>query len=115
MPSAPAWFRLLRERSQSSHLRRTAMNHSTASARPASTGLPRSETDTRLYGSWLVLTRLVCLALCVSSVGFYVAGVLSYIAHDYLFCSGPVAACHTYGTVVVPPNQVSGLSREAVG
>ena len=91
------------------------MNHSTASASLAEGLEPRSETDTRLSGSWLVLVRLVCLTLCVLSVGFYVAGALSYIAHDYQFCSGPVAACHTYGNVVVPPGQGPGLSREVVG
>ncbi|HJT57140.1 MAG TPA: GAF domain-containing sensor histidine kinase [Ktedonobacteraceae bacterium] len=91
------------------------MNHAPVSASFAGTFEPRSEIDTRLHGSWLVLARLVCLTLCALSVGFYVAGVLSYIAHDYLFCSGPVAACHTYGNVVVPPHQGPGLSREAVG
>jgi signal transduction histidine kinase len=48
-------------------------------------------------------------------VAFYVAGALSYIAHDYMFCSGPIAACHTIGSVVVPPNQGPGLSREVIG
>jgi hypothetical protein len=35
------------------------MNHSTASASLAEAFEPRSETDTRLYGYWLV--RLLCL------------------------------------------------------
>jgi len=91
------------------------MNHSTASAPLAEGFEPQNETETRLHGYWLVLVRLVCLTLCVLSVGFYVAGVLSYIAHHYTFCTGPAAACHTYGTVVVPPNQGPGLSREVVG
>ena len=68
------------------------MNSPTASAPPAERFEPRSETDTRLSGYWLVLVRLLCLALCVLSVGFYVAGVLSYIANDYTFCAGPAAA-----------------------
>jgi signal transduction histidine kinase len=91
------------------------MNYSPASAPQASVFEPRDEAQTRLSGSWLGLARLVCLTLCVSSVGFYVAGVLAYIAHDYTFCSGPVAACHTYGNVVVPPTQGPGLSRDVVG
>ena len=91
------------------------MNHSTASAHRAERFEPRSETDTRLYGYWLVLVRLVCFTLCVLSVGFYVAGVLSYIANHYMFCTGAAAACHTYGNVVVPPTQGPGLSRDFVG
>jgi signal transduction histidine kinase len=91
------------------------MNDSTASVPLAERFEPRSEMDTRLHGYWLVLARLLCLTLYMLSVGFYVDGVLSYIANDYLFCSGPTAACHTYGTVVVPPNQGPGLSRDVVG
>jgi signal transduction histidine kinase len=37
------------------------------------------------------------------------------MAHDYMFCSGPIAACHTIGSVVAPPSQGPGLSREAIG
>jgi len=91
------------------------MNHSPASAPQAPRLEPRSETDTRLFGYWLVLVRLVCLTLCVLSVGFYVAGVLSYIANHYMFCTSAAAACHTYGNVVVPPTQGPGLSRDVVG
>jgi signal transduction histidine kinase len=32
-----------------------------------------------------------------------------------MFCSGPIAACHTIGSVVVPPGQGPGLSREVIG
>jgi signal transduction histidine kinase len=91
------------------------MDYPPAAAPQASRGLPRSESETRLYGYWLVLVRLLCLTLCVLSVGFYVAGVLSYVANHYMFCSGAAAACHTYGTVVVPPHQGPGLSRDFVG
>ncbi len=49
------------------------MNHFTASAHEASRFEPRNEAESRLYGYVLVLARLVCLTLCVSSVGFYVA------------------------------------------
>jgi signal transduction histidine kinase len=91
------------------------MNHSTAAAHLAESLEPRSETETRLHGYWLVLARLVCLTLCVLSVGFYVAGVLVYIAHHYTFCTGAAAACLTYGTVIVPPTRGPGLSRDFVG
>ncbi len=83
------------------------MNHSTASASLAERFEPRSETDTRLYGYWLVLVRLVCLTLCVLSVGLYVASVLSYIANHY--CTGTAAACHPYGPIVVRTIQGPGL------
>jgi hypothetical protein len=57
----------------------------------------------------------MCLIMCVLSVGFYIAGALSYIANGYMFCPVPGAACHTYGTVVAPPSQGAGLSQEFVG
>ncbi len=82
------------------------MNHSAASASLAEAFEPRSETETRLHGYWLVLARLVCLTLCVASVGLYVASVLSYIANHY--CTGTVA-CHTYGPVVVRTIQGLGI------
>jgi signal transduction histidine kinase len=91
------------------------MNHSPASGLRTERFEAASETETRLSGYWLVLVRLVCLSLCVLSVGFYVAGVLSYIANHYMFCTGAAAACHTYGNVVVPPTQGHGLSQDVVG
>jgi signal transduction histidine kinase len=91
------------------------MNHSPASAYLASRFEPRNETDTRLHGYRLVLARLVCLTLCVLSVGFFVAGTLSYITNHYMFCTGAAAACRAIGTVVVPPSQGPGLSRDFVG
>jgi signal transduction histidine kinase len=83
------------------------MNYPAASAGFAEAIEPRSETDTHLHGYWLVLVRLVCLTLCVVSVGLYVASVLSYIANHY--CTGTAAACHTYGPVVVRTIQGPGL------
>ena len=91
------------------------MNHSPASASLAERFEPRSETDTRLHGYWLVLARLVCLTLCVLSVGLFVVGILSYIANHYMFCTGTAAACHTYRQnmpVVVRPIQEPGLSTD---
>jgi signal transduction histidine kinase len=89
------------------------MNSPAASASLAEAFEPRSETDTRLHGYWLVLARLVCLTLCVLSVGLFVVGILSYIANHYMFCTGTAAACHTYRQnmpVVVRPIQEPGLS-----
>jgi signal transduction histidine kinase len=69
----------------------------------------------RLHGHALLVAQVACATICLLSVAFYAAGAVSYIAHDYMFCSGPIAACHTIGSVVVPPNQGPGLSRQVVG
>src|SRR5215469_13794918 len=85
------------------------MNHSPASAHLSEADLPRRETDTRLHGYWLVLARLVCLTLCVLSVGLFVAGILSYIAHLHLLCMGAAAACNTAGQLT--PDDVRRLQK----
>ena len=46
------------------------MNHTAASAPLAETGLPRSETDTRLHGSWLILVRVGWLEKVFQSLRF---------------------------------------------
>ena len=89
------------------------MNSPTASAGLAEVLDPRRETETRLHGHWLVLARLVCLTLCVLSVGFYAGSVLSYIANYY--CSSPASTCHVSGPVVVRTIQGPGLSRDFFG
>jgi hypothetical protein len=91
------------------------MNHSTASAPLAETFEPRSETETRLHGYWLVLVRLLCLTLGVLSVGLFVAGILSVNAILHLLCTGAAAACITHGQLT--PGDVRrlhelGLSRD---
>jgi len=73
------------------------MNHSPASAPRAEGFEPRSETETRLHGYWLVLVRLLCLTLGVLSVGLFVASILSSIANHSMFCTGTVVACDKYG------------------
>lgn len=91
------------------------MDPSLVSAQHAEAFAPPGETETRLSGSWLVVARLLCLALCVLSVAFYFAGVLAYIDNHFTFCSGPPGGCVRYGTVVVPPTQGPGLSSDFVG
>jgi signal transduction histidine kinase len=91
------------------------MNHPATATPSAERFEPQREAETRSYGHGLTLTRLMCLTAYVLSVGFYIAGALSYIANGYMFCPVPGAACHTYGTVVAPPNQGPGLSQEFVG
>ncbi len=93
------------------------MNHSPASASLAERFEPRSETDTRLHGYWLVFVRLVCLTLCVLSVGLFVASILSYIVNNYLFCTGTAAACYAHGQLTpgdVRWLQELGLSRDFI-
>jgi hypothetical protein len=60
------------------------MNHCSASAPLAERLEPRSDTDTRLHGYWLVLARLVCITLWVLSVGLFVGSILSYTANLHL-------------------------------
>jgi hypothetical protein len=91
------------------------MNHSPLSAHRAGAVDPQSETDTRLAGSGLGPARLLSLTLYALSVGFFVAGVLAYIANHYTFCTGPAAGCLRYGTVVAPPTAGPGLSSDFVG
>jgi hypothetical protein len=81
------------------------MNHSTASAPLAERFEPRSETETRLHGYWLV--RLVCLTLCVLSVGLFVGSILTLNANLHLPCTGIVAACITHGQLT--PDDLRGL------
>ncbi len=73
------------------------MNHSTTSAHLAESFEPRSETETRLHGYWLVLVRLVCLTLGVVSVGLFVASIPSFIANLHMLCTGAAVACITSG------------------
>jgi hypothetical protein len=93
------------------------MNHSPASASQASVFEPPSEADTRLHGYWLVLARLVCLTLCMLSVGLFVASILSYIVNNYILCTSTAAACFAHGQLT--PGDVQrlhelGLSRDFI-
>ncbi len=91
------------------------MNHSPASAHLAVSDEPRSETETRLQGYWLVLVRLLCLSLGVLSVGLFVVGILSYFANHYMLCTGTPAACQNSGLLVpgeVRRLQELGLSKD---
>jgi len=73
------------------------------------------EAITRLYGYRLVLVQLVCLTLCVLSVGLFVADIPSFVAHLHLLCMGTAAACYTHGQLT--PGDVRrlyelGLSKD---
>jgi hypothetical protein len=91
------------------------MNRLPASAHHAERFEPRSETETRLHGYWLVLVQLVCLTLCVLSVGLFIASILSSIANLHLLCMSTVVDCDKYGQLT--PGGVRrlhelGLSRD---
>jgi hypothetical protein len=91
------------------------MNSPTASAPLAERFEPSGETETRLHGSWLMLVRLVCLTLCVLSVGLFVASIPSYFANLHLLCIGAAAACNTAGQLRADDVQrlyELGLSRD---
>jgi hypothetical protein len=83
-----------------------------ASAHHAERSLPRSGTETRLYGYRLVLVRLLCLTLSVVSMGLFVASILSFVANHYTFCMGTAAACTPSGQLTpdVRRLQEPGLS-----
>jgi hypothetical protein len=57
----------------------------------------RSERITRLHGYRLVMVRLMCLSLCVLSVGLFVASIPSYIANLHMLCMGTAVACNMHG------------------
>ncbi len=91
------------------------MNHPPTSDPLAMDRDPHGETTTRLHGRGLAWLRVLWIVLCGLSVWFFFAGVESYIAHDFTFCTGPAAACLKYGNVVVPPTAGPGLAHEALG
>ena len=57
----------------------------------------RSEVITRLHGYRLVIVRLICLSLCVLSVGLFVASIPLYFASLHLFCTGTASTCNASG------------------
>ena len=75
----------------------------------------RSEVITRLHGHRLVIVRLICLSLCVLSVGLFVASIPSYFASLHLLCTGTATACNAGGQLAlsdVRRLQELGLSRD---
>ncbi len=73
------------------------MNRLPATVHPAERFEPRSETETRWHGYWLVLVQFLCLTLGVVSVGLFVWSIPSVNALLHLPCSGTAAACSTSG------------------
>ena len=70
----------------------------------------QSERITRLHGGYrLVMVRLICLSLCVLSVGLFVASITSYFANLHLLCTGTAVACNTHGQLA--PGDVRRLQE----
>ena len=56
------------------------------------------ENDTRLHGRWLIMARVVWLALVIPSVGLFVAGLPAYYNQLQTACVGPVT-CNIVGAL----------------
>ena len=68
------------------------MNHSPASAPLAERFEPRSETETRLHGSWLILVRVGWLVVAVFTLIIVVASLPVYVAQLQTLCTGTACA-----------------------
>ncbi len=68
------------------------MNHTAASAPLAETFEPRSGTDTRLHGSWLILVRVGWLVVAVFTLIIVVASLPVYVAQLQTLCTGTACA-----------------------
>src|SRR5215469_5399096 len=91
------------------------MNWSSRLSKMAVSKTPLHTADTRLHGRWLVLAWLLCLTLCVLSVGLFVVDIPSFIANLHQLCTSTAAACYTHGQLA--PGDVRrlhelGLSRD---
>jgi hypothetical protein len=71
------------------------MRHPVTGAQANAQSEPHEETNTRLHGYRLVIVRLMCLSLCVLSVGFFVASIPSFFAYVHILCMGTAASCST--------------------
>jgi len=71
------------------------MRHPVKGAQAHVQSEPYEETNTRLHGYRLVIVRLMCLSLCVLSVGFFVASIPSFFAYIHILCMGTAATCST--------------------
>ncbi len=91
------------------------MSHVDTPAETAQHAVSPRVPDTRLHGYALVIVRLMCLSLCVLSVGLLVASFPSYLASLHMPCTGTATACNAAGQLA--PSEVRrlqelGLSRD---
>ena len=64
-------------------------------AETAQHGASHRVLDSRMYGYRLVIVRLMCLSLCVLSVGLFVASIPSFFAYLHILCMDTAATCST--------------------
>jgi hypothetical protein len=64
-------------------------------AETAQHGVSHRVLDGRMYGYRLVIVRLMCLSLCVLSVGLFVASIPSFFAYLHILCMDTAATCST--------------------
>ena len=74
------------------------MNVQHASAQTSEGRDTQRENDTRLHGRWLIMARVVWLALVIPSVGLFVAGLPAYYNQLQTACVGPVT-CNIVGAM----------------
>src|SRR5450755_908111 len=71
----------------------TAATQSTAHAHPP------GETDTRLRGRWLLLTRAVWISIALLALGLYVASVPPTLASLHALCTDVTKTCSSVGYI----------------
>src|SRR5437762_14129031 len=92
------------------------MNLPSVSTQTAVDAQPRGETDTRLRGRWLVLARVVWVAIAVLSLGLVTASIPSYFAFLHVLSTGAPATCRNNGHITpayLRPLQAFGLSPDS--
>ena len=73
------------------------MNRPSASTPTAVKAQPPGETDTRLRGGFLLLTRVVWVGIALLSLGLYIASIPTSLASLYVLCTDAPAVCNTTG------------------
>jgi hypothetical protein len=89
------------------------MNTHHASAHHAERFEPRSETETRLHGRWLILARVVWVAVVVLALGLFIASIPTTFASLHMLCTD--ASCSNGGQLTadsVRELQALGLSMD---
>ncbi|HEY6406667.1 MAG TPA: hypothetical protein VIY29_04275, partial [Ktedonobacteraceae bacterium] len=86
------------------------MNRSEAEGISASGAVVASSETTRLTGSWLIVTRVVWLALVVPSLGLFVFSLLASYQQMQTVCVDPVTCNNLDGALPAQMLQTIGLS-----
>ncbi len=86
------------------------MSHVDAPAETAHQAVSHRVTDTRLRGGWLVLARVIWVALIVFTVGIFVIGLPVYFAQLQTICSGTACAYSQLSSEQATALRALGLS-----